>query len=411
MKTLIIDNYDSFTYNIYQLVAQINSEKPIVITNDQLSWSQIQQGNFDNIIISPGPGNPQNNRDFGVCQQVLLNSQIPVLGICLGHQGLGYYYGNQVVKADEPYHGRISHIYHQNDDLFASIPSPFKVVRYHSLLIKQPVCKPIKVIATTEDNLVMAIKHQYKPFWGVQFHPESIASEYGKQLLINFNSLSQAYHQQQRSNFSSSTTSLPIKSKQKQPVSIQDKQAKIPLKIYSKKITNFVDSALAFKTFYAESKNSFWLDSSMTAKGLARFSYMGSCEGEKGENSFQVSYQIQNQEITTIKNNQKQTETGDIFDFLQRQLNQYTYQSTDDFPFDFNGGFVGYFSYELKSLCGTNNQHRSNYPDAQFFFVEKMLVFDHQQQDTYLIYIGKKEQEVLAIDWFLEVEKKLKKII
>ena len=135
MKTLIIDNYDSFTYNVYQLVAQINSETPIVITNNELSWTEIQQANFDNIIISPGPGNPQRKIDFGVCTEVLLQSQIPILGICLGHQGLGYYYGCQVIKAPEPFHGRASSIYHQGDALFASIPSPFKVIRYHSFIL------------------------------------------------------------------------------------------------------------------------------------------------------------------------------------------------------------------------------------------------------------------------------------
>ncbi len=154
MKTLIIDNYDSFTYNIYQLVAQINSEKAIVITNNQLSWKEIEQGNFDNIIISPGPGNPKNREDFGVCQEILLNSQIPILGVCLGHQGLGYYYGSKVVKACEPFHGRISQVYHQKDTLFTSIPSPYNVVRYHSLMLASPFSSDFQVIDTTENNII-----------------------------------------------------------------------------------------------------------------------------------------------------------------------------------------------------------------------------------------------------------------
>ena len=408
MKTLIIDNYDSFTYNIYQLVAQINSETPIVITNNQLSWTQIKQGNFDNIIISPGPGNPQEKENFGVCGEVLLNSQIPILGICLGHQGLGYYYGCEVVKAPEPLHGRLSDIYHKGNSLFTSIPSPFKVVRYHSLMLTKPLSSEIEVIGTTEDKLIMAIKHKLKPFWGVQFHPESIASEYGKRLLLNFNGLTRQYYR-------SNSILLPYYQKQlfsnrlKQKVHVlsEDKTDKIKpkkkLKIYSKKIDTFRDSAQVFEKFYGSSTNSFWLDSSMVAKGLSRFSYMGDCDGK---NSFLVMYQLDTQQITIIRNNQKEYYIGDIFDFLQEKLDQYIYES-DNLPFNFNGGFVGYLGYELKSLCGSQNKHKYISADAQFIFVDKMIVFDHQEEDIYLIYVGRKEQEILAIKWFIDTENKL----
>jgi para-aminobenzoate synthetase len=406
MKTLIIDNYDSFTYNIYQLVAQI-SDKTIVVTNNQLSWSEIQQGNFDNIIISPGPGHPEHKHDFGVCAEVLLQSTIPVLGICLGHQGLGYYYGCKVVSAPEPFHGRVSSIYHQGDPLFASIPSPFQVVRYHSLILEPSLSEEIQAIATTENkNLIMGIKHKSKPFWGVQFHPESIASQFGKQLLLNFNRLSQQYL---RSHFKpisfASTKKLPDYLKSS-PKFTNPNITKKKLKIYSKKLNFFRDSAQVFHAIYRQSNHSFWLDSSMVAKGLSRFSYMGACEGE---NSFLITYKVDRQEIILTQNNQQQSHPGDIFNFLQQHLDQYVYE-TDNLPFDFNGGFVGYWGYELKSLCGSSNQHNSPMPDAQFIFVEKMLVFDHQEENIYLVYIGAINQENTFINWSQQIEAELKNI-
>ena len=416
MKTLIIDNYDSFTYNIYQLVAQINSQKPIVVTNNQLSWAEIQQYNCDNVIISPGPGNPEKESDFGVCGEVLLKSQIPILGICLGHQGLGYYYGCKVVKAPEPFHGRVSSIYHHGDSLFASIPSPFKVARYHSLLLASPVCDDFKVIATTDNNLIMGIKHQSKPFWGVQFHPESIASQFGKQLLINFNHLSQQYlcsrsaRTWRRSHYKSlSISSRHFPNYLQLTSRIIDKnkhKEKKILKIFSEKLDYFVDSAETFSQLYSDSNYSFWLDSSMVAKGLSRFSYMGNCEGE---NSFLVTYKVHNQEIIITKNSHQEYHKGDIFDFLQQQLDQYTYEA-DNLPFDFNGGFVGYWGYELKSLCGSSNKHLSPFPDAQFIFADKMLVFDHQKEIIYLVYIGDKSQEKKFRNWCTSIKNKIKEV-
>ena len=131
----------------------------------------------------------------------------------------------------------------------------------------------------------------------------------------------------------------------------------------------------------------------MVAPGLSRFSYMGDYQGE---NSFIVTYQVDSQQITITSNQKKEYDTGDIFDFLQAKLDQYYYES-DNLPFQFNGGFVGYFGYELKSLCGQKNKHQYKYPDAQFIFVEKMIVFDHQQEDIYLIYIDEKGKILILL--------------
>ncbi|MDR1201664.1 MAG: aminodeoxychorismate/anthranilate synthase component II [Tannerellaceae bacterium] len=186
MKTLIIDNYDSFTFNLYQIIAAVNEELPIVIRNDQYSWPDISNIMFDNIVISPGPGTPLNKNDFGVCYEVLRNADVPILGVCLGHQGFGHVYGAQVVHAPEIMHGRLSKVLHNEDGLFKGIPQGFEVVRYHSLIIKDDLPECLEKIAWTEDGIIMGLRHFERPIWGVQFHPESICTEFGKQILKNF---------------------------------------------------------------------------------------------------------------------------------------------------------------------------------------------------------------------------------
>ncbi|MEH2213141.1 anthranilate synthase component II [Nostoc sp.] len=186
MQTLIIDNYDSYTFNLYQMIAEVNGELPLVIYNDRLNWDELKEIAFDNIVISPGPGRPERSEDFGVCRQIIENVDVPLLGVCLGHQGLGYLYGGRVIHAPEVRHGRLSKIYHNNSELFQGIPNQFSVVRYHSLLVADELPECLEKIAWTEEGLVMGLRHLHLPFWGVQFHPESICTEYGQRLLENF---------------------------------------------------------------------------------------------------------------------------------------------------------------------------------------------------------------------------------
>jgi len=192
VKTLIIDNYDSFTFNLYQMIGEVNGEEPIVVHNDQVAWSDMQNLGFDNLVISPGPGRPENERDFGVCKRVLLEANMPVLGVCLGHQGLGYVYGGTVTHAPEVMHGRLSTLYHNDSILFKNIPQGFNVVRYHSLIVLDALPDCLEKIAWTDDGIIMGLCHRTLLRWGVQFHPESICTDYGLQLLRNFRDIT--YH-------------------------------------------------------------------------------------------------------------------------------------------------------------------------------------------------------------------------
>jgi para-aminobenzoate synthetase len=190
--TLLIDNYDSFTYNLFQLLAEENGVEPIVVRNDEADWAELSRLGFDNVVLSPGPGRPERRRDFGVCADAIRNCEAPLLGVCLGHQGLGWVNGGRVARAPEPMHGRVRAVEHAGSPLFAGIPRRFDAVRYHSLCLELPLPDELEAIAWAGDGVVMAVAHRSRPQWGVQFHPESVASEHGRQLLANFRDLTPA---------------------------------------------------------------------------------------------------------------------------------------------------------------------------------------------------------------------------
>jgi anthranilate synthase component II len=183
---LLIDNYDSFTYNLMHYLKELGAAVKVVRNNTHTS-EQILAMNIHGIVISPGPCDPDK---AGVCLDLLQKSvgkQIPIFGVCLGHQAIGQAFGGKVIRAPHPMHGKISHIYHNNTSVFTGLPSPFNATRYHSLIVEQeslPDC--LEITAKTEDGLIMGLSHKTYPIHGVQFHPESIASEHGHAMLKNF---------------------------------------------------------------------------------------------------------------------------------------------------------------------------------------------------------------------------------
>lgn len=182
---LVIDNYDSFTYNLVQEMGEMGAELEVA-RNDQITLRQIQAMQPDRIVISPGPGDPD---DSGVSLEVLreLGATIPILGVCLGHQCIGQVYGGVVKRAPRLMHGKTSMIYHDGDPMFAGVPSPFEATRYHSLIVEEttlPDC--LMVTARTEEGEMMGLRHKAYPVYGVQFHPESILTKHGMRILQNF---------------------------------------------------------------------------------------------------------------------------------------------------------------------------------------------------------------------------------
>lgn len=293
MQTLIIDNYDSYTFNLYQMIGEVNGELPLVIRNDQVNWDEIKEISFDNIVISPGPGRPEKLADFGVCRQIIENGNMPLLGVCLGHQGLGYLHGGRVIHAPEVRHGRISKIFHNGSELFQGIPNQFSVVRYHSLLVADELPECLEKIAWTQAGLVMGLRHRYLPFWGVQFHPESICTEYGQKLLENFRDMTLGF-----------TKKLSRSSKKRyftghgsvsSAINNPDQKQSEKFELYTRKLDICPDTEQIFVHMFRDAPNAFWLDSSRVEPGLSRFSFMG--DGN-GANSLLVRYDIQTQELT-----------------------------------------------------------------------------------------------------------------
>ncbi|MFN2293714.1 MAG: anthranilate synthase component II [Candidatus Promineifilaceae bacterium] len=181
---LVIDNYDSFTYNLVQYLGELGATVKVV-RNDLITLDEIRKLNPDRIVISPGPGDPG---DGGISNEVIreFGPKIPILGVCLGHQCIGQVYGGNVTRAPRLMHGKTSPVYHGNDSLFNGVPSPFQATRYHSLIVEEPIPDCLQIIAFTSEGEVMGVRHKEHPVVGVQFHPESILTEHGKRILLNF---------------------------------------------------------------------------------------------------------------------------------------------------------------------------------------------------------------------------------
>jgi para-aminobenzoate synthetase component II len=183
---LVIDNYDSFTFNLVQYLGEISDKEIIVYRNDAITISEIQDMSPEAILISPGPCTP---KEAGISVDIVkyLGSSIPILGVCLGHQSIGYAFGGNVIRAPYLMHGKLSKIYHNSDSIFKDLDIPFNATRYHSLIIEKSTCPDcLQIIAQTDDGLIMGVRHIESPIFGVQFHPESILTESGKLLLSNF---------------------------------------------------------------------------------------------------------------------------------------------------------------------------------------------------------------------------------
>ena len=182
---LLIDNYDSFTFNLFHYLIAAGEKNILVKRNDQITLDEISALSAKAIVISPGPCSPS---EAGICLDVIKKfaGHIPLLGVCLGHQAIGQAFGANIVRT-LPMHGKISEIFHNQENIFKDLPSPFKATRYHSLIIENDSCpKNFKITATTQDQIIMAIADEERKIFGVQFHPESIATENGQQILNNF---------------------------------------------------------------------------------------------------------------------------------------------------------------------------------------------------------------------------------
>jgi para-aminobenzoate synthetase len=390
VKSLLIDNYDSFTYNLFQLLSEANGEEPVIVRNDEMSWDELVAGrDFDNIVISPGPGNPEREADFGVCAEAIRRATVPLLGVCLGHQGLCAAYGAKVVHAPEAMHGRLSAVVHEDGGLFAGLPREFQVVRYHSLCVED-LPDELEPTAWTTDGILMAVAHREKPQWGLQFHPESICTDYGRAMLARFRDLT-AEERGRRD--------APVRLAESLP---RPRGAGPDLELRVRRLDIPYDTERAFHHLYGSSEAAFWLDSSML-DGRARFSFMGDDSGPLGST---IAYDVTSGELTVTVAGESHVLNESVFDYLSREMRRLRYLS-DDLPFDFNCGFAGYLGYELKADVEGSDAHTSTMPDAFFVFADRMIAFDHLEGTTYVLGICPRAEPEETDRWIAETSLRL----
>lgn len=381
MKTLIIDNYDSFTYNLADLIADINQCAPQVVMNDAATWAEIARDSFDNIVISPGPGRPDRASDFGLSRDALLNAKVPVLGVCLGFQGLAMASGGRLAYAPSLVHGEASMVCHDGDQLFAGMPSPFAAGRYHSFMIERPLPLHLKEIAWTSDGLLMAIAHRDKPQWGVQFHPESILTGHGRRLLENFRDLSHG----------AASASRVMRQREAPPFS-KTRQA------FWRELPRAFDPEAVFCSLFATSSHAFWLDSSLVVPDLSRWSYLGDASGPNAEI---VGYDCADESVAVERGGQRRRHDGTIFDYLRAQPQA---SPRTPPPCPFTGGYVGWFGYELQQDCGSRVRRKAPTPDSLLIRADRFIAIDHAEGKSYLVAVDAPEHETRAMRWLDETE-------
>ncbi|MGY1945422.1 aminodeoxychorismate synthase component I [Nocardia asiatica] len=428
MHTLLIDNYDSFTYNLYQLISEVNGVEPTVVRNDEArTVAELDPWRFDNVVVSPGPGRPDVARDVGISAAVIRECDLPLLGVCLGHQGIVVAAGGVVAGSPAAKHGYLDRIEHDGRDLFAGIPQGFTAVRYHSLCALRPLPDDLEVTALSGDGVIMGVRHRTRPQWGVQFHPESIAGEFGAALLRNFAKLTAA-HGSRRPSLARSRSfgierdvpatpvatgfplptagaeaptgaHVPLAPEQFPAAAVElerparssaprtdpaptDLPVTRTFRLQRAVIERPIDTESAFVQLYGNSPTAFWLDSEHVEPGADRFSFLGDASGPLAE---VLRYRVGDGEVTVESaDGRRRTAPGGILEFLSAELRARRLE-LPDLPFDFAGGYVGYLGYEVKADCGGNAAHRAPTPDAQWIFADRLVVVDHVGGRTHLL--------------------------
>lgn len=363
MKVLIVDNFDSFTNNIADFLRGLRNDITVdVIRND--SYDQLgtpQFKSYDAIIISPGPGSPDEPADLGISREILLSETRPILGVCLGHQAMALAAGGSAQLAPEPMHGRISEIAHNGCGLFLGLPDPLPVMRYHSWIVTPDLPENFIVDAWTTDGIVMGIRRVDAPRWGVQFHPESIATDCGRKLLGNFLTLAAAYND-------------------KHPTAVEPVRVPSARALYWSRLGPALDPvALVEAQGLVNGRRPILLESSMVREGLSRYSIVEVPDVEDRS----ISYCVQTGILQTYEGaRQIEQSQKSVFAALDESQCELSFPVGRP-PFDFHGGLVGWLGYELKSELMGVSSWDSPTPDAAFRYVNRFFVVDHLKDVTY----------------------------
>jgi para-aminobenzoate synthetase len=352
---LLIDNYDSFTFNLRHLLATELGELPAVCHNDEIPFEGLAHGEFGAIVISPGPGRPEESGDFGGCRRAILDFDLPILGVCLGHQGIATAFGGAVERAPVPVHGEATEIVHDGAPTFSGVPRRFEAVRYHSWAVAEPLPDCLEVTARATDGTVMGLAHRERPIWGVQFHPESIGTPAGAQIVRNFVAAAGMATSEARVAEDARAVSTGRGARPATPASASTWD------IVVAELDRFPDPGRAFAAAFGAEPNAFWLDD---ASGSGR-SFIGASAGPGAEVLAQ--------------------EPGgeSIFDLLRRRLAERRIEH--ELPFDLAGGYVGYLGYGLKSRLGSPNRLDATTLDACFMAATEIVAFDHRSRQAWAL--------------------------
>ena len=403
MRTLLVDNYDSFTYNLFHYLAQVTGDEPVVIRNDEPGWRPGWRLGFDNVVISPGPGAPWRPADLGLSADLIQAGDVPLLGVCLGHQAIAHLHGAAVDRAPQAMHGRLSGVLHEGDGLFDGLPSPLLVVRYHSLAVSQLPAE-LEATAWTPDGVLMGLRHRELPQWGVQFHPESICTECGHRLLSNFTNLTRRWQLETGASRAAGRwlSIAPLGFGMSAGGSGPGRRLRL---IVEKLPTRWVDEVV-FDNLFRRSRHAFWLDSSRVDPTGGRFSIMGDASGPLARIA---TADVWDSTVTIRDARGTQRVRSPFFDWLARDLAE-TRIETPPLPFGFALGWVGYLGYELKAECGGGLVHRSTEPDAALIFADRAVVFDHVTSSTYLMALAEESDLGPARHWLAATTQRLRRL-
>ena len=396
MRTLLIDNYDSYTFNLFHLLGEVNDSEPVVVRNDELTWDELSALDADNVVISPGPGRPEHARDVGVSLDALCRAEVPVLGVCLGHQALAHVAGGKVVHAPEVMHGRLSPIQHDESALFAGLPQDFLAVRYHSLVVGA-VPAELRVSAWTADGVVMGLEHKERPLFGVQFHPESVSTRHGRRLIENFRDLTRA-------------RGAPAAGRFARPRRTASGNAEGPgragARVHHRRLETWCEPEAVFEALYSDHDHAVWLDSATEGPGLGRFSFVGAPDGPLGE---VVRYDVETRSLAVERQSGQELRSESVLDYCRDRL---ACLRTDaaELPFDFTCGFAGYLGFELKAECGGRAAHASRLPDAALMLCDRLIAFDHAERHVYLLALADPSGTEAACAWLATTAERLVEI-
>lgn len=402
MKILLLDNYDSFSHILMQYLWEAAGEEPRFVRNDEWTLARLRAEPCDAIVISPGPGHPARPRDFGICGEVLrADLGIPILGVCLGLQGLGLAAGASVGPAPAPRHGKPSRIRHDGQGLFAGLPQGFPATRYHSLAIDPATVGPDLIVTATaeDDGQIMGARWARHPVFGVQFHPESIGTAHGKALVANFLALARtALRTDARS------TGAPVANASSSPVAIP-RTLPAPHVLAARSLP-WRDPESAFARWFGAAPAAFWFDSlSEPVPGEARMTYMGSGPVFEAKGGSCRTYHAGSEGPVSVAD-------SDPFAFFASVLRTQVpcvLPEGMDFRGSFRGGLAGYFGYGLKRFAGGGgpaDPADPDLPDASFVRPDRMLAFDPARRKAWaFLPCGPEGPEAEARAWLDQVEK------